>query len=113
MHEDIRKWLPDPLVAERYGRDPRTIDRWSKNPALKFPPPRYINGRKHRNVEALDAWDLIQPTLEDPPPRPGLPADRRASARTAKPARGKTTASRRRGRTPRQPAKADDQPIGG
>jgi hypothetical protein len=49
--------LPDPQVAKRYQVDPRTIKRWDEDPDLKFPPAAYINGRKYREIAALDAWD--------------------------------------------------------
>jgi hypothetical protein len=49
--------LPDPQVCRRYNIDQRTLPRWDADPDLKFPPPTYINGRKYRDVEALDTWD--------------------------------------------------------
>ena len=49
--------LPDPQVCRRYNIDQRTLPRWDANPGLKFPGPIYINGRKYRDVEALDEWD--------------------------------------------------------
>ena len=49
--------LSDPQVAKRYQVDPRTIKRWDEDSDLKFPPAAYINGRKYRDVAALDAWD--------------------------------------------------------
>jgi hypothetical protein len=49
--------LPDPQVAKRYQVDPRTVKRWEEDPDLKFPPAAYINGRKYREIAALDAWD--------------------------------------------------------
>ena len=52
------KFIPDGGVArERYHVHPHTLRRWDKNPALKFPPPIYMNGRRYRDVEKLDAWD--------------------------------------------------------
>lgn len=49
--------LPDPQVARRYSVSTRQLPRWDDDPDLRFPPPIYINGRKYRDVEALDAWD--------------------------------------------------------
>jgi hypothetical protein len=49
--------LPDPQVCRRYNIDQRTLPRWDADPDLRFPPPTYINGRKYRDVEALDSWD--------------------------------------------------------
>jgi len=50
--------IPDRDVArERYQVHPHTLRRWDKNPALDFPPPVYVNGRRYREAEKLDAWD--------------------------------------------------------
>ena len=49
--------LPDPLVAKRYNVSTRTIPRWDANPALGFPAPTFINGRKYRRVRELEAWE--------------------------------------------------------
>jgi hypothetical protein len=52
------KLIPDRVVArERYGVHPFTLRRWDKNPALEFPPPVYVNNRRYRESEKLDAWD--------------------------------------------------------
>jgi hypothetical protein len=53
-----RVLIPDRVVAEqRYHVHPHTLRRWDKNPALDFPPPVYVNGRRYREAEKLDAWD--------------------------------------------------------
>ena len=50
--------IPDVIVArERYCVHPHTLRRWDKNSALDFPPPIYVNGRRYREAEKLDAWD--------------------------------------------------------
>jgi len=50
--------IPDVVVArERYCVHPHTLRRWDKNPALGFPPPVYLNGRRYREAEKLDVWD--------------------------------------------------------
>jgi hypothetical protein len=57
---DLRKsvLIPDCDVArERYRVHPHTLRRWDKNPALGFPPAVYVNGRRYREAEKLDAWD--------------------------------------------------------
>jgi hypothetical protein len=51
------KLIPDAQVAKRYGVVLRTLDRWDHKPSLGFPAAEYINGRKYRDVEELDAWD--------------------------------------------------------
>jgi hypothetical protein len=50
--------IPDRVVAEqRYHVHPHTLRRWDNNPALGFPPPVYVNNRRYREAEKLDAWD--------------------------------------------------------
>jgi hypothetical protein len=50
--------IPDSIVARvRYQVVLRTLDRWDKRPELRFPKPHYINGRKYRDQDELDAWD--------------------------------------------------------
>ena len=50
--------IPDRDVArERYRVHPHTLRRWDKNPALGFPPPVYLNGRRYREAGKLDVWD--------------------------------------------------------
>jgi hypothetical protein len=49
--------LPDSHVARRYKVDLRTIDRWDRRPALNFPKPIRINGRKYRDLGELEAWE--------------------------------------------------------
>jgi hypothetical protein len=50
--------IPERLVALRYGVSARTLPRWDQIPALRFPPPIYVNGRRYREVAALDRWDI-------------------------------------------------------
>jgi hypothetical protein len=52
--------LPDPLVARRYRRTPRTIDRWDTRPELAFPKPIRIRGRKYRRITELENWELAR-----------------------------------------------------
>jgi len=56
------KYVPDAMVAKRYGVTLRTVNRWEENPALEFPPALYINNRKYRDAEALDEWDASRVT---------------------------------------------------
>ena len=44
------KYLPTAKVAERYGRTPRTIERWLDDKKLNFPQPIYINRFKYWNI---------------------------------------------------------------
>ncbi len=49
--------LPTVKVAARYDVVPRTIERWQANPALNFPKPLIVNGRKYWALEALESWE--------------------------------------------------------
>jgi hypothetical protein len=50
--------LRDSQVAARYGVHPKTLQRWDATPALEFPQPIRIRGRRYRSIAELDAWDL-------------------------------------------------------
>jgi DNA-binding transcriptional MerR regulator len=49
--------LPTRRVCERYDVTDRTISRWERDPALKFPQPVVINNRKYYEEEQLTDWD--------------------------------------------------------
>jgi hypothetical protein len=50
-------------IAHRYNVDPRTVDRWKKNPKLGFPPPDLvINQREYRKVATIEAWERRRAT---------------------------------------------------
>jgi DNA-binding transcriptional MerR regulator len=49
--------LPTREVRARYGVCDRTIARWERDQALKFPQPTVINGRKYYDENALTEWD--------------------------------------------------------
>jgi hypothetical protein len=49
--------LADAKVRERFGKSQRTIDRWTADPNLGFPRPIYIRGRKHRDADAIAAFE--------------------------------------------------------
>jgi predicted DNA-binding transcriptional regulator AlpA len=52
-----KRLIPDPEVCKRYGVHSSTLYNWDKDPALNFPKPVRIRKRKHRDEDALDAWD--------------------------------------------------------
>ena len=56
----LKRLIPDPKVANRYGVSQRTIPRWDGKPELGFPKPIYINKRKYRDEAELDAFDREQ-----------------------------------------------------
>ena len=46
------------LVAARYNRNSRTIDRWRRDPRVNFPPPDItLLDRDYWSEETLDAFD--------------------------------------------------------
>jgi predicted DNA-binding transcriptional regulator AlpA len=57
MHEIPENFLPTKKVWERYGVTDRTIDRWLNDPAMDFPRPLKINGRRYFNELQLIAWE--------------------------------------------------------
>ena len=46
-------------VAERYDVHVRTIERWIEDPALCFPKPMYIRGRRYFKTAELQAWEEL------------------------------------------------------
>jgi hypothetical protein len=48
--------------AERYGKTPRTIDRWRQNPRLNYPKQYEINGRPHGRLSDLEIWERSLPS---------------------------------------------------
>ena len=52
-----RTYLPGPKTAHRYGVSDRTIVRWEQDPALGFPQPMHVNGRKFYPLDELEAWE--------------------------------------------------------
>jgi hypothetical protein len=52
-----RRLLPDAEVCDRYSVHISTLRNWDLNPALNFPKPVRINGRKFRDEAELNAFD--------------------------------------------------------
>jgi hypothetical protein len=49
----------DSKVAALLGKHRKSLARWDKNPRLKelgWPPPVYLNGRRHRHRPAVQAF---------------------------------------------------------
>ncbi len=67
MQYNQRRLLPDTLVRQRYHRSAMTLKRWDQNPALKFPKPIVINGRKYRDEAELDSWEREQAAASEAP----------------------------------------------
>lgn len=53
---DCEILVPAPSVAKEFGITRRTLGRWMKNPALKFPRPTEINNRLFFARRQLEAW---------------------------------------------------------
>jgi hypothetical protein len=60
-----KQFIPDRKVRERYGVCASTLFRWDQNPALGFPRPIEINGRKYRDAAELDAFDQARAAERD------------------------------------------------
>jgi hypothetical protein len=48
--------VPDPLVRREFGISAMTLFRWSRDPALNFPPAVKVRTRNFRSRRALEAW---------------------------------------------------------
>lgn len=57
MTEDAEdRLIPDPQVWRQLGVTSMTGWRWTRDPALDFPPPIKIKNRNYRSQRALGAW---------------------------------------------------------
>jgi hypothetical protein len=79
-----KTWTPIRNVAERYNIHVRTIERWIEDPALLFPKPLYIRGRRYFKTAEIQAWEDLQPdrlgsTKATHPPNQKLPSSLRAA----------------------------------
>jgi predicted DNA-binding transcriptional regulator AlpA len=54
-----KRLIPGPEVCRRYNKVPSTIWRWDNDPKSRFPKPFYMNGRKYRDADELDAYDRL------------------------------------------------------
>jgi predicted DNA-binding transcriptional regulator AlpA len=57
MTQDDDRLIPDAKLRERYGVSDMTIWRWDHDPALGFPAPIRIKGRKYRRLSELLLWE--------------------------------------------------------
>ena len=65
-------FIPDSKVAKKCGVCKKTLDRWDDKPELGFPPIIWINGRRFRNADLLDAFFVARvraSSMERPKPR--------------------------------------------
>jgi hypothetical protein len=54
----LGKLITDAEVRVRLGnKSQRTIDRWTLDTELGFPPPIFIRGRKFRELAAIEAFE--------------------------------------------------------
>jgi hypothetical protein len=66
-----RRLIPDRKVRDRYSVSAMTIWRWDHRPEVGFPKPVWINGRKYRDEQELDAFDSSR-TAERERPRKAI-----------------------------------------
>ena len=52
-----KEFLSKPNLAKRWQKTPRTIDRWTKRPPAGFPAPVIIGGRKHWDLDVVEAYE--------------------------------------------------------
>jgi hypothetical protein len=70
--------IPDSKAAQRYGVCSKTWNRWDNKPEMQLPPAEWINGRKYRDTDKLDAWDAARRARG-----PVKPTPRGAAAKSA------------------------------
>jgi hypothetical protein len=65
-----KRRLTKAKVAARYGVVPKTIERWSENPALGFPRPVVVNKRPYWAEFELEVWDIsrVRETIQTKTP---------------------------------------------
>jgi hypothetical protein len=53
--------LTQKQVGQRYGgRNPRTINRWTRDPKVNFPQPFYVRRMPYWDEDVLEQWDREQ-----------------------------------------------------
>jgi hypothetical protein len=68
-------YAPDSVIAKFLNKHAKTLPRWDKNPQLKelgWPPPTYLNGRRHRDWARIQEFlrNAAQATLRTVPTQP-------------------------------------------
>ncbi len=63
MHENTELIAQTPLAA-MLNVSSKTIDRWSKDQRVGFPPPIIINGRKYRALKKVRSWMAARAATE-------------------------------------------------
>jgi hypothetical protein len=64
--------IPEAKVAKKCGVCTKTLQRWDDKPELGFPPIIWINGRRFRDGDLLDAFFVARvraSSMERPKPR--------------------------------------------
>jgi predicted DNA-binding transcriptional regulator AlpA len=74
--DNQERFLPNRQVAERYGKSTKTVTRWAADPTLNFPPAIIINGREHRALSKLEAWERERAAIAAKAPRKHPPNNR-------------------------------------
>ena len=66
LDEEPDRRLSTTAVAARYGVSTRTIERWTRDPKLKFPQPDIVNLRKYWWASALRRHDRERSATSSP-----------------------------------------------
>ncbi len=53
-----RTLVAKPTLAKELDTTPRTVDRWSRDPALNFPAPLKMNRRVYFYRDEIEKWKL-------------------------------------------------------
>jgi hypothetical protein len=59
--------------SERYNCCTKTIERWTENPTLGFPPEIDINGRRLRKLSDLEGWERKRAEIAATTPKRPFP----------------------------------------
>jgi hypothetical protein len=56
----MARLIPNSKAAKQCGVCPKSLERWDEKPELNFPPIVWINDRKFRDADLVDAFILTQ-----------------------------------------------------
>jgi len=59
LNEDdgLDRWVSTPDLARHYNVTTRTIERWRRDPRMRFPQPMNLNGRNYTSLKAVRRYD--------------------------------------------------------
>ena len=61
-------FVPDPEVCREFSITPMTLDRWTNDPNLRFPPPMKLRNRNFRSRKQLEEFkaELLRKAIAAP-----------------------------------------------